>query len=146
MLLVLLLVLVLVLIRLSPDLRIFWCLAFPWGFGYLRGEPVIWKPRPGQGPPPWLVKRGGFTMEVTATSDATGDSAVAVVSGRGDPGYGATSKMLAETALALAFDEAAPGGGVLTPATALGGVLVERLNRSEHNEMTLRVSGRKKDE
>jgi len=49
------------------------------------------------------------------------------VSAQGDPGYAATSRMLGETALCLAFDERATGGGVLTPAFALGNRLVRRL-------------------
>ncbi|HWD69265.1 MAG TPA: saccharopine dehydrogenase NADP-binding domain-containing protein [Solirubrobacteraceae bacterium] len=47
----------------------------------------------------------------------------------GDPGYGETAKMLAESALALAFDANVPqiGGGQWTPALALGEPLIERL-------------------
>ena len=47
----------------------------------------------------------------------------------GDPGYAATSVMLGQTALALlASRRAGPGGGgVLTPAVAVGDDLVERL-------------------
>ena len=46
-----------------------------------------------------------------------------------DPGYSGTAVMLGEAALALAFDgERLPGGGgVLTPATGVGQVLVDRL-------------------
>ncbi|MDP9795425.1 short subunit dehydrogenase-like uncharacterized protein [Catenuloplanes nepalensis] len=49
---------------------------------------------------------------------------------RGDPWYAAASVMLGETAPAPAVDRdrlPASGGGVLTPATALGDVLVDRL-------------------
>jgi short subunit dehydrogenase-like uncharacterized protein len=50
----------------------------------------------------------------------------------GDPGYGETAKMLAESALALAFDEnlPQPGGGQWTSALALGQPLIERLVRA----------------
>ena len=50
----------------------------------------------------------------------------------GDPGYGETAKMLAESALALAFDEDLPevGGGQWTPALALGQPLIDRLVRA----------------
>jgi short subunit dehydrogenase-like uncharacterized protein len=44
-----------------------------------------------------------------------------------DPGYGATAEMLAESAMGLAKDELPERWGVLTPATALGLRLVERL-------------------
>jgi short subunit dehydrogenase-like uncharacterized protein len=43
---------------------------------------------------------------------------VTEVSG-GDPGYGETSRMLAESALSLAFDDLPAEGGVLTPAQAM---------------------------
>ena len=48
---------------------------------------------------------------------------------QGDPGYQATSVMLGQSALALALDtDRLPGGGgVLTPASALGTVLADRL-------------------
>jgi short subunit dehydrogenase-like uncharacterized protein len=50
----------------------------------------------------------------------------------GDPGYGETAKMLAESALALVYDENLPsvGGGQWTPALALGQPLIERLVRA----------------
>jgi short subunit dehydrogenase-like uncharacterized protein len=51
----------------------------------------------------------------------------------GDPGYGETAKMLAESALALAFDGdslPARGGGQWTPALALGRPLIDRLSRA----------------
>jgi len=50
----------------------------------------------------------------------------------GDPGYGETSKMLAESAMCLALDRASlpARGGVLTPAEAMGDVLLERLQRA----------------
>ena len=46
-----------------------------------------------------------------------------------DPGYAATAVMLGESALCLAVDDGRlPGrAGVLTPATAMGGVLADRL-------------------
>lgn len=45
-----------------------------------------------------------------------------------DPGYAATSKMLAQAALTLALTNQKPGeGGVLTPATALGKMYASRL-------------------
>jgi short subunit dehydrogenase-like uncharacterized protein len=45
----------------------------------------------------------------------------------GDPGYDETAKMLAESALCLAFDDLPAGGGVLTPAVAMNGALTDRL-------------------
>ena len=48
------------------------------------------------------------------------------VKGKKDPGYGATSKMLAETAIAL-IRAPVVAGGVWTPGAALQGRLKERL-------------------
>ena len=42
----------------------------------------------------------------------------------GDPGYGETSKMLAESALCLAHDELPERAGQLTPAVAMGDALI----------------------
>ena len=111
-------------------LRLSWCWMSS-GFGYLRGERIILKPSSGEGPPAWLIEDGAFRIEVTATA-ASGAAATAVVRGRGDPGYGATAKMLAETGLCLCFDaNEGTGGGVLTPSTGLGELLVSRLRQAE---------------
>ncbi len=47
--------------------------------------------------------------------------------GDGDPGYGSTSKMLAESGVCLALDALATKGGFWTPASALGGAYLARL-------------------
>ncbi len=47
------------------------------------------------------------------------------VTGDADPGYGSTAKMLGETAIALV--EGTGPGGFLTPSTAFGDDLIERL-------------------
>ncbi|HSK25798.1 MAG TPA: saccharopine dehydrogenase NADP-binding domain-containing protein, partial [Jiangellales bacterium] len=85
-------------------------------------------PKPGEGPDEETRRTGRFRMEVHTTT-TTGARYVAVVAAQGDPGYAATSVMLGESALALALDSdrLPPASGVLTPATALGQVLVERL-------------------
>ncbi len=48
----------------------------------------------------------------------------------GDPGYTETAKMLAESALCLAFDDNPPTAGQVTSATAMGANLTERLVRA----------------
>jgi len=48
----------------------------------------------------------------------------------GDPGYGETSKMLAESALCLAFDELPESSGQVTTAVAMGDALMVRLRRA----------------
>ncbi|QPC98916.1 saccharopine dehydrogenase family protein [Qipengyuania soli] len=57
------------------------------------------------------------------------------VKGRYDPGYGSTSRMLAETGMALLASDAE--GGVGTPGSFLGEALVERLR--DHAELTFAV-------
>ena len=99
------------------------------GFGYFLGEPIKFKPSSGEGPPSWLLRDGSFEIEVTARADMK--VARSRISGKGDPGYGATSKMLAELGLCLALDdhsESSHQAGLLTPSTGLGHALVSRLS------------------
>lgn len=85
-------------------------------------------PKPGQGPSQATMDGGSFTSEFSARTEG-GARLSATVAGKGDPGYQATARMLGESVLALALDgEALPdAAGVLTPATAIGDRLVERL-------------------
>lgn len=112
------------------------------GFGYPLGDPINFKPSSGEGPPKWMQKSGGFTIKIHAVAE-DGRKATATVKGRGDPGYGATSKMLAELALCVIGDR--PGkserAGVLTPSTALGDALVDQLQHAQNGQfMQLTVS------
>ncbi len=85
-------------------------------------------PGPGAGPREDLVRQGFFVIEIHARTPA-GERWVCRVEAQGDPGYGATRVMLGESALCLALDgDRLPGrAGVLTPATAMGSVLADRL-------------------
>lgn len=83
-------------------------------------------PKPGEGPSEKLQRTGHFTVEVH-TRTTTGARYVATVSGQGDPGYAATAVMFGQSALSLGTDELSSGGGVLTPAVAMGSALVDRL-------------------
>jgi short subunit dehydrogenase-like uncharacterized protein len=85
-------------------------------------------PDPGEGPSEELIRTGYYRIEVH-TQTPSGERWVARVEAQGDPGYGATAVMLGESALCLALDaERLPDrAGVLTPATAMGGALVDRL-------------------
>jgi short subunit dehydrogenase-like uncharacterized protein len=67
----------------------------------------------------------------------------AIAAGPGDPGYAATAVMLGQSALALALDgDRLPArAGSLTPATALGEVLVERLRGAGHTYEVTAVNG-----
>lgn len=92
-------------------------------------------PAPGEGPSPERIERGFFVIELVGHfDDDQGPPPVRVtVRGRRDPGYGATAAMLSEAALCLALDKdrLTSPGGVLTPASAMGEALVERLNASD---------------
>ena len=52
---------------------------------------------------------------------------MASVKGDKDPGYGSTSKMIAESAVCLVKNPDAAAGGIWTPAAALGSLLIDRL-------------------
>lgn len=84
---------------------------------------------PGEGPSEEERARSWFRLRFVATH--AGDELVTEVSG-GDPGYGETAKMLAESGLTLAEDrdKLTVRSGVLTPAVALGDVLIARLVRA----------------
>jgi short subunit dehydrogenase-like uncharacterized protein len=90
-------------------------------------------PAPGTGPSEEARRNGWFRMVVDATAES-GRKYRATAAGQGDPGYAATAVMLGESALALALDgDRLPDrAGSLTPATALGDVLVERLRAAGH--------------
>jgi short subunit dehydrogenase-like uncharacterized protein len=82
---------------------------------------------PGDGPSPEQREHGWF--KVRFAGDGGGRRVVTEVSG-GDPGYGETSKMLAEAALCLANDSLPERAGQLTPAVAMGHALIDRLQRA----------------
>lgn len=84
-------------------------------------------PKPGEGPTPDEVENGFFEVELMAKGRTPAEDLRVCVKGQQDPGYGATAKMLAESAVALAQDELGVGGGFWTPASAMGDQLLERL-------------------
>jgi short subunit dehydrogenase-like uncharacterized protein len=91
-------------------------------------------PDPGEGPSEQTRERGFFKIE-THTRTREGTRIVCRIKAPGDPGYKATAVMLGESALALALDDARlpDRAGVVTPATALGTPLVERLRAAGHS-------------
>jgi short subunit dehydrogenase-like uncharacterized protein len=98
-------------------------------------------PKAGTGPSVRRMDRGGFTCELIGLA-RDGLHARGLIRHAGDAGNRATVRMLAESALALALDfDTLPGGpqrgGVLTPATAFGHVLADRLRRTG---MTLEIT------
>lgn len=85
-------------------------------------------PDPGEGPSAEDRDKGFFKLRINANTDS-GRKYRTEVAASGDPGYKATSMMLGESVLALALDtDRLPArAGVLTPAVAMGDVLIERL-------------------
>ena len=82
-------------------------------------------PDPGEGPNKETRDRGFFEFWAHGSD---GENSLRVkVTGQRDPGYGATSRMLAQAGLCLTQDELAVGGGIWTPASALGDALLARL-------------------
>jgi short subunit dehydrogenase-like uncharacterized protein len=81
----------------------------------------------GEGPTPEQREKAWF--KVRFHGEGGGKRVVTEVSG-GDPGYGETSKMLAESALCLAFDDLPKRGGQLTPSAAMGNALIARLQKN----------------
>jgi short subunit dehydrogenase-like uncharacterized protein len=89
----------------------------------LEGDDV---PQPGEGPDKASREAGNYDVLFIGTT-AKGDRIEAAVGGNMDPGYGSTSKMIAESAMCLLKDSDGVTGGVLTPAPAMGEKLIKRL-------------------
>ena len=90
-------------------------------------------PKPGEGPSKEARDAGYFEVHLIAETEPDAHAGkqrfAGKVVGTSDPGYGETAKMLGESALCLAKDGAQLEDrfGVLTPASAMGMRLVERL-------------------
>ena len=80
--------------------------------------------KPGAGPSEERRSRSWFSVRFHG--EGGGERIVTEVSG-GDPGYGETAKMLAESALCLAFDDLPSTAGQVTTAAAMGTALIDRL-------------------
>ena len=91
-------------------------------------------PQPGEGPSP-EERENGFYDVLFLGEWPDGRTLRYGVKGRYDPGYGSTSRMLAETGIALLACHAE--GGISTPGALLGEALVERLR--EHAEISFAV-------
>jgi short subunit dehydrogenase-like uncharacterized protein len=103
-------------------------IAAGFAFGPTRAALDRLLPSPGEGPDERTRRAGHFTTE-TRTRTTTGARYACIFAAQGDPGYQATSVMLGQSGLALALDDdrLPRAAGVLTPATAIGDVLVDRL-------------------
>ena len=91
-------------------------------------------PKPGEGPSESVQENGWFDCKYIVETEE-GTKKVFNMSGKGDPGYKVTSKLVSECALCLIEDlERLPGGpeygGVLTSAAGLGSPLITRLKKA----------------
>jgi short subunit dehydrogenase-like uncharacterized protein len=104
--------------------------------------------QPGHGPSDEKMKLGRFRVTNITSSvptDAIPRTHVkTVMRGKGDPGYLGSAVMISESALALVcshdkLPNLARKGGVLTPMSALGDVLIERLQSTGRFEFTSEI-------
>ena len=82
-------------------------------------------PKPGEGPSKESREAGNY--DVLFCADIEGSVISTSVTGDMDPGYGSTSKMIAESAICLVKDSAELKGGIYTPASSMGSKLIKRL-------------------
>ncbi|WP_240137159.1 saccharopine dehydrogenase family protein [Streptomyces sp. MUM 178J] len=81
----------------------------------------------GEGPD--AERRAASWFTVRFVGEGGGRRVFTEVAG-GDPGYGETAKMLAESALCLALDDLPPTSGQVTTAVAMGDALLPRLRKA----------------
>lgn len=93
-------------------------------------------PQPGEGPSKEERETGFFDAAFVGVA-SDGRKVVVSVKGDKDPGYGSTSKMIAETAICLVKEAPDVAGGVWVPGAALGNKLVRRLH--DHAGVTFEV-------
>ena len=88
-------------------------------------------PKPGEGPNKQERESGFFNILLLGKM-SDGSIIRGKVTGDRDPGYGSTSKMLGESAVCLALDKdkTPETAGLLTASTAMGEVLLDRLQKN----------------
>lgn len=82
--------------------------------------------KPGEGPSAEEREKGFFDILFVGETKSGKDIRVGV-GAKLDPGYGATSRMIVESAVCLATERAEGPGGIFTPAPAMGDALIRRL-------------------
>jgi len=85
---------------------------------------MLGKVKQGEGPDESRREKSWFTVDFVGQGD---DRSIHTRVSGGDPGYGETAKMLAESALCLAFDDNPTTAGRVTTAQAMGENLMTRL-------------------
>jgi short subunit dehydrogenase-like uncharacterized protein len=112
----------------------------PWGKDFVYDEMAILTPgapteftglgeggpKPGEGPTKAEREAGYFDLLFVGVAP-DGRKVKVSVHGDRDPGYGSTSKMLAEAAICLVKDAPDVPGGVWTPGAAMQTKLIDRL-------------------
>jgi short subunit dehydrogenase-like uncharacterized protein len=93
-------------------------------------------PKPGEGPSKEEREAGLYDFALLGITK-NGDRIRATVTGDKDPGYGSTSKIISEAAICLVKDCTDLGGGIYTPAAAMGLTLVGRLE--SHAGLTFNI-------
>ena len=85
-------------------------------------------PKQGEGPSDRKMKDGFFKMKIIGKIDRVAKNSVTII-GKTDPGYSATAKMLTESAISILLneDKIPKAYGVLTPASGIGLILIDRL-------------------
>lgn len=83
-------------------------------------------PVPGEGPSEQTMSAGHFAVEIEADT-TSGARYLTRIAAAYDPGYSGTAVMFGQSTLSLACDDLPDRAGVLTPATAFGAALVDRL-------------------
>jgi short subunit dehydrogenase-like uncharacterized protein len=115
----------------------------PWGQDFVYDEMTIITPgapteftglgeggpKPGEGPSKAEREAGFFDLLFVGIA-ADGRKVKVSVHGDRDPGYGSTSKMLAEAAICLVKDAPDVRGGVWTPGAAMQTKLIDRLQEN----------------
>ena len=86
-------------------------------------------PKPGEGPNREQRENGFYDLRQFGKLP-DGTVIRTRITGDRDPGYGSTSKMLAESGVCLAKNSLPSEGGVLTPAAAMGAALLARLREN----------------
>lgn len=88
-------------------------------------NPLSNAPKPGEGPSRESRENGNY--DILFCGDINDESVHVSVVGDMDPGYGSTSKMIAESAICLLKECEDLNGGIYTPAPSMGTKLIKRL-------------------
>ena len=88
-------------------------------------NPLSNAPKPGEGPSRESRENGNY--DILFCGDINDESVHVSVAGDMDPGYGSTSKMIAESAICLVKECEDLNGGIYTPAPSMGAKLIKRL-------------------